>query len=277
MKLSAVVYSVHALINEKKMTQRDFIALCKGLQCDSVELFDLYLGEDRKQELDDLKTELQRNNMQVCCYMISNDFTRPEAFEENYAKAVQGIKDAAFLGAPMARILGGATGEMKDESRSEALTVITSALKKLVPVAEKNKVTLVLENHGDLPGSADELIQIIEAVNSPYLKVCCDIGNFIAGNMAVKYEPLAELKKLLPYLAHVHVKDRRFVPGARGDVTACAPGTGDVPLQACMDELKNNNYDGFISCEFDGDERVSAMTGFISALANIRYAIELTR
>lgn len=275
MKFAAAVWSVNPLIKEGGLTQKGFIPLCRGLQCDAVELFDLYLGKDREKELAELKDELEKNGIPACVYMVNNDFTDPGAFEENFKNCVSGIRAAAFLGAPMCRVLGGNTHDLGERDKASVLEFAAGALKRLVPAAEENGVTMVLENHGDLPGSADELLQILDSVNSDRLKACCDMGNFISGGMKVKRNPLEELKKLGGRVAHVHVKDRRFSPGARGDVEPCVPGTGELPLRECMHELKSSGYEGYVSCEFDGDDRVDIMTGFISALANIRYAANM--
>lgn len=274
MKTAASSFCLDSLLVKGELTQPGFISLCQGLQVDAVELFDRYLGRDRATDLAALRDALAQTGMPVCCWLVQNDFTDPDRREENIQRVVEGISEAAFLGAPLVRVLGGSIYELNGSPKEVVLESLIPIFRKLAVEAEQQGVALILENHGDLPGCADELLPILEGVDSPYLKVCCDLGNLIGSGMIKKRDPLSELIRLRDVIAHVHVKDRRFCPGAPGDVARCTAGTGLLPLQDCMCELRRGGYSGYISCEFDGDNEVDLMTGFICSLANIRYAIQ---
>lgn len=124
---------------------------------------------------------------------------------------------------------------LQGRTREDGLRSVIKGLRQVVPFAE--------ENHGDLPGRAEEVIMIMEEINSPSLRLCFDMGNVIGGNMEVKQDSFGFLSKVLKYVAHVHVKDRRFKPGARG-VESCIAGTGAVPLQKNINLLKKSGYQG---------------------------------
>ncbi len=279
MKLSAMIWSVSSMLKSGELDQNGFIELCAGLRMDGVELFASLIaeeGEDRQQALAKTKSALETTGMKLAAYVVHNDFTNPESHETELENIPMYISEAKYLDCNIIRILGGSTGKLNGASREEGLKNVTAGLKQAVKSAEAENVVMALENHGDLPGTAEELVRVIKKVDSPNLKACFDMGNFLAGNMAVKQNPLEALKIVLDNtnIVHVHIKDRRFKPGARGDVESCICGTGAVPLQACVQLLKDSGYTGFLSCECEGEEGIGNFTAFSNSVANIRTAIE---
>jgi sugar phosphate isomerase/epimerase len=70
-----------------------------------------------------------------------------------------------------------------------------------VPVLEKYKVPLGLENHKDW--TADEMVALIQRHNSEFLGVCLDTGN----NIALLDDPMEVVTKLAPFAATTHFKN----------------------------------------------------------------------
>ncbi len=75
------------------------------------------------------------------------------------------------------------------------------SLADAVPVLEKYKIPLGLENHKDW--TADELLEILSRFSSEYLGVCLDFGN----NISLLDSPLETIEKLAPYTVVTHLKD----------------------------------------------------------------------
>ena len=146
-------------------------------------------------------------------------------------------------------------------------------LKAVAPEAEAAGVTLAIENHGLLAGKSSQIETIIDQVGSESVRANTDIGNFLL----VDEDPLQAVQKLLPYIAHVHVKD--MVPVSEGGWESLAGkryrggavGEGVVPLKAIMEQLNAAGYQGFLSLEFEGegDER----DGIRQSLTAIRAAL----
>lgn len=126
-----------------------------------------------------------------------------------------------------------------DPPLCEQLERLSASLGKLAPVAEEYGVTIALENHADY--RADEVLQVLERVDSPALKVNFDTGN----PFLVAEEPVEAARKLAPYTVTTHVKDMKMYPPTDpempkitgGWVTAlCVRGTaigeGDVDIPA---------------------------------------------
>jgi sugar phosphate isomerase/epimerase len=87
-----------------------------------------------------------------------------------------------------------------------------------------------------------------------------DTGNFLIVN-----QPSHEaIKEVAPYAYMVHFKDFKPEPadhqgfaytcldGAK--VVGTAVGEGTVDLGACIQELKNAGFDGWLSVEYEGEE-----------------------
>ena len=58
---------------------------------------------------------------------------------------------------------------------------------------------LALENHWGLSRTAEALVRIIQAIDSPWLRALMDTGNFLE-------DPYDELEALAPYTAYVQAK-----------------------------------------------------------------------
>ena len=56
---------------------------------------------------------------------------------------------------------------------------VIASIERLLPRAEECGVVLGLENHWGLGRTADGVMRIVEAINSPWLQVTLDTGNFL--------------------------------------------------------------------------------------------------
>jgi len=99
-----------------------------------------------------------------------------------------------------------ATVQAWTEWRNQAL----AALKLAVPIVEKHRMQLALENHKDW--TLEELEPILASYSSEYLGVCLDFGN----NIALLDEPMEFAERLAPYAMSTHVKDMGVQPYADG-------------------------------------------------------------
>ncbi len=80
------------------------------------------------------------------------------------------------------------------------------------------QIEIVLEN--DLDSEPETLVQIVAAVNSPYLGLCLDIGHH---HLFGKADARAWVEHMRPYLRHVHLHDNdgirdRHWPLRRGTI-----------------------------------------------------------
>ena len=119
---------------------------------------------------------------------------------------------------------------------------VIERMRALAAVAEQEGVVLLHENEKDIFGDVpDRVLDIIETVNSPALKVAWDAANFVQ----VGVKPFEEAYgKLRPHLEYLQVKDALF---ANGHVVPAGEGDGDV--LRTVEALKADGYTGFASLE----------------------------
>ena len=113
-------------------------------------------------------------------------------------------------------------------SPQDMLAATVADLRRAMPVAEANGVTIVLENHEDFTGP--ELAQILRAVDHPRLRILYDYGN----SQMVLEDPEAALEAVLPFVDAVHIKDHVLVApehaGGRMMVAGVPMGEGFLPI-----------------------------------------------
>lgn len=112
-------------------------------------------------------------------------------------------------------------------------------------------VSLLMETGQE---SAEELQRFLETLNHPHIFLNFDPANLILYN---KDEPLAAVRRLAPWIRHVHVKDalRTREPGTWGSEVAW--GDGEVNAFAFLNALREIGYDGALAVEREaGDQRV---------------------
>lgn len=124
--------------------------------------------------------------------------------------------------------------------------VIAAHFEEAVKVLEHTGKILVLESDPNVRATnARTLVQVVEAVNSPLVRILWDPGNDI-------WDPQGEIPYpdgyalVKPLMAHVHLKD-----GAKRNAKAEAvPLTrGDVDLEGQLRALIADGYSGYVSLE----------------------------
>ena len=123
-------------------------------------------------------------------------------------------------------------------TEDEGYSWVIESIEKCLPTAEKCGVTLALENHWGLGRTPEGLLRIVEAVDSPWLKILMDTGNFLE-------DPYDKLKMIAPHTVFVQAK------------TYYGGGTYytlELDYTRIASILKAQNYRGYISLEFEGEE-----------------------
>ncbi len=163
---------------------------------------------------------------------------------------------AHFFETPIIRVFSfWKRGELTPEIEQR----IVDAFAEPVQVAEREEVTLVLENeHSCYLGTGAEVARVVQAVGSPHLRVCWDPGNALcAGETPYPDGYLAVREQI----AHMHVKDG-IIEG--GQVRFVIVGEGAIDYAGQFDALRQDGYTGWVSLEtharIDGDaERASRL------------------
>ena len=148
------------------------------------------------------------------------------------------IQDAQAVGALCGRT-GALSGRRYENfaTLAEWQTFVSQSLagiKAAVPVLEKHKFPMALENHKDW--TLDEMLALLKNHSSEYLGVCLDFGN----NISLLDDPLEVVEKLAPYAIATHVKDMGVEEDAEGFLLSEVPlGEGYLDLPRMMAAVRS--------------------------------------
>jgi sugar phosphate isomerase/epimerase len=142
-------------------------------------------------------------------------------------------------------------------SDPQAMESMKRCYEQILEVAGAHQVTVNVEPHGYFTTRPEMMEKMLAFADSPYLRMNLDTGNtFIAGQ-----DPVAFLKRFLPKVSHVHIKDvsESLAKAVRGGMTGiavshCALGEGVNAdnIKECLKILRDAGYQGVLSMECEG-------------------------
>ena len=164
-------------------------------------------------------------------------------FENHFDKFMRAVELTQYFNAPFIRIFSYYAPEGR-EIKNFRDEVIGRMIKKVYYIKYMD-IVLVHENETDIYGAtAENCVDLIEAVNSPKLRLAYDPANFVWGqrikNNVEKCWPMME-----PFVEHVHIKDWKIDNNNSG----CLPGEGDAQIKELLKELVDKKYSGFLTLE----------------------------
>lgn len=107
------------------------------------------------------------------------------------------------------------------------------ALARAVPILEKHRVRLAIENHKDR--RVEEQVALLRATGSEYVGACVDLGN----NFALLEDPIAVVEALAPWAYSVHLKDQAVEEYDEGFLFADVPlGDGFLDIRRMVETLR---------------------------------------
>ncbi len=126
-----------------------------------------------------------------------------------------------------------------------------NTLIEIVNIGEEHNITIGLENMPNYPGvlgtTPNALKEIIKDINSKYLGITYDIGHSNTstnGNSEEAHHHIKQLNKIGKGIVHVHCHDNN-----KKDDEHLAVGSGTINFEKVIKELKNINYNNYISFE----------------------------
>jgi sugar phosphate isomerase/epimerase len=161
---------------------------------------------------------------------------------------IRHIKHAKAIGATVMRVVGSSFSFVRDPHEPQ-LRILGGWFKEAARVAAAEGVSLAVENHIDY--DADEILRLIEEVDSPFFGVNLDTANFLR----VLDDPVAATEKLAPHVLATHIKDVEPVKGRSvraWNYFACvAAGEGLVEIEKIVAILARTGYRGLLAFEVD--------------------------
>jgi sugar phosphate isomerase/epimerase len=279
MRLAGYTYSFASLLDKRQIDTAGIIRFYAARNVAGIEITASYI---RPEEIPAIKQALSETKMAVACVDLVCDV--PSADREARTAAVKrlggDLRSAAELGAKTVLVIPGVprTGTAHQVQRQW----FAEALKESLEAAARLGVTMTVANVGWQPvvyGTSDQILGICDAVG-PGLKVTYDVGNFLLAGE----DNLRALARVSPRMVHVHFKDWKVVPppapaafpGSDGRLyEGEVLGDGVLDLPAAVGRLKQLDYRGWISVEYEGmaEPRAAAERG----IAYLRSLLEQPR
>ena len=271
-RIGVSTYSFWQFRNRDLQNLEKCIDLAAEMGFDAVEILHRQMRDESPGYLQQLKRRAFVNGMSLNGFSTHQGFLYPskEERQKNVDNTIRYIEMAYAMGIPTLRVNTGTWGTrgnfnelMKHRGIEEPLKGYTDedgfkwvieGLTGCLKAAEKCGVTLGLENHWGLGRTPEGLLRIVDAINSPWLQVTMDTGNFLE-------DPYDKLEKIAPKTVLVQTK------------TYYGGGTWytlELDYDRIAKILRKHNYHGFLSLEFEGRE--NPLTGVPKSLALLRKA-----
>jgi 3-oxoisoapionate decarboxylase len=118
------------------------------------------------------------------------------------------------------------------------------AIRMAMPVIEKHKIVVALENHKDW--TLEDFQKLLKTYQSEYLQVCLDFGN----NISLLDDPMEVINGLAPYAKSTHIKDMAVQPYEQGFLLSEVNlGTGMLDLAKIVQIIQKANPQAKFSLE----------------------------
>lgn len=166
-----------------------------------------------------------------------------QPFEPHLDRFKHAVELAVFFETPFIRMFSyyAPEGENIDEYRDQVLDRMTAKVEAL----SGTDVVMVHENEAHIYGhTAENCVDLVEAVGSPKLRLAYDPANFVWGEKITNNVEVC-WPVMKPYVVHIHIKDWKLGSKDVGSV----PGEGDGQITELLAELAAMNYDGCMTME----------------------------
>jgi sugar phosphate isomerase/epimerase len=223
---------------------------------DGVEILHVQMKNETQGYVNGLKRAAFRHGLSFPMLSIHQDFVDPDPAKRQAAidHTIHCIELAHRLGISCIRLNSGRWGtipsfdDLMDAKGNEppiegytdddAFVWCISSINKCLPAAEKYGVILALENHWGLTTDPDNLLKIYKAVDSPWLRINMDTGNYVG-------DPYEGIEKLAPHAVIVQAKT--YYGGGKWY-------TLDLDYPRIAEILRKHNFRGWVSLEMEGEE-----------------------
>ena len=261
----------------KDVTLEWFLKRAHELKVDGVAIEPPLVSRLDASYLSEVKGMLEEYKLDVVYAWGHPDGLEGGRSEKAFADMMKSIEYAGAVGASVMRVCG-ASLMFRNEPHGPMLEKLTRQFSDAVKVAARHNIKLADENHIDF--TAEEMLSLIKAVNSPNFGINFDTGNF----MRVLDDPIKGMQKLAKYTFSTHVKDLK--PNRQASVddwfffSSTPVGDGLVDNQKLAQLLADADYRGFLAVEIDflhpdyGEGEDKAVAQSIKELRRIANAVK---
>ena len=234
----------------------DCIEKAARMGFDGIEFLLVQMQSEENSYLQKLKRQAFHAGLDIMGFSTHQGYVFPdkEKRKSEIDKTIRQIELAYKLGIPTMRLNTGRWGTsgnfdelmankgiepvLEGYTEDEGFEWVIDAIEQCIPTAEKCGVVLGLENHWGLGRTAEGVLRIMNAVDSPWLRVTSDTGNFLEN----QYK---QLEMMAPYTFLIQAKT--YFGGGKWY-------TLDIDYPRVAGIFRDTNYKGYVSVEFEGRE-----------------------
>ncbi|HJW17556.1 MAG TPA: sugar phosphate isomerase/epimerase family protein [Flavisolibacter sp.] len=166
---------------------------------------------------------------------IRNDFASPDPTvrQAGVELAKKWIVAASKMGAPVVRLFSGEIPKGYENKWNEVAGWMIECYKQCASFGGKYGVKIGIQNHGDMLQTAEQCLYVLKAVNSPWVGLIVDTGNFKTA------DPYKDIAVVVPYAINWQIKESAFGIGS------------EVPTdyKRLIQIIKDGGYKGFLPIE----------------------------
>lgn len=234
---------------EKPMTMEDFLVKAHDLGVDGVSLESCFLPTLDDAYMVDLKAQLDEYGFDRVFAWGHPDGLERGQNEAAFKEMKECIPKAKKIGADVMRVTGSSL-MFRHEPHGPQIEALTRQFREAVKIAEDYGIKMAVENHIDY--TADEIMQLLENVDSPNFGVNFDTGNFLR----LLDDPIRGMEILAPHVLAVHLKDLQVNhtmarPTDWFFFSGVPVGEGLIDNQKLANILNKTDFTGFLAVEID--------------------------
>jgi sugar phosphate isomerase/epimerase len=256
LRAGLVAYSFRKQLEAKTMTYEALIRYVSELGLDGLDTTVYWFPDTSDQFLATLRRTAYKNG--VSLYSIATRVRLCQPTAELQSAEVESAKKwidvAVKVGASHMRVFGGAVP--KGASQEQAIAFAVGVAKRAGEYAGSKGIILGVEDDGGLTTTAEPTVEIVKQVDSPWVGINLDTGNF-------PKDSYAQVAMCLPYAVSTHVK--RNLKTADGTAE-----TADWDRLAGM--FVKAGYKGYLSLEYE--EKDSAETAVPPLIAELKRVVQ---
>jgi len=267
-KIGLSSYSLFNAMQSNQMTIIEAIQWVKNQGGEHIEIVpDLgFSFDDRLDLVDEIRKTAEEVEIELSNYAIGANFLQDD--ESSYQAEIDRVKKevdiASHLGIKLMRhdVASRPIPECTIHNFETDLPKLVKACQEIADYAAQYHMITSVENHGFYMQATDRIQSLLNHVNRPNFKTTLDVGNF----MCADENPVAAVKKNIPYASIVHIKDFYLRPAhlnpgegwfqtISGDyLRGAIVGHGDINMREIIKVIKKSGFDGYVSIEFEGME-----------------------
>jgi sugar phosphate isomerase/epimerase len=223
--------------SKPEIDMEGFIDFCAEHGAGGAELTSYFFpGDADAAYFANMRRHAHLRGVEICGTAVGNNFSNPDGSDERKAQMAyvrEWIDNAALMGAPHIRVFAGKHPKGVDETSAEKFAA--SALEEAGEYAGEQGIFLGIENHDSIADSG-RLLRIIRAVDSPWVGVNLDTGNFRTD------DPYKDIEESVPYAVNVQVKVQMRSQGKPAD------------LERIGKILRDGGYQGYTVLEYEEND-----------------------